>query len=150
MWDPAALALSTRWLKKRVCPVNKWAWPVNFGSLRLPADTHIKSVSCLLSRPFWPRVTLGFVAGVQLGYSTVSEALCETTMWAARHNTAALTGGTAGMLLRMFVRGDGEKKTGAYREEEEKEEEDHPNDSQSKVTTTKGCRQTWQPKKDSR
>lgn len=39
------------------------------------------------------------MAAVQLGYSTESEALSDTTMWAARHNTDALTGGTAGMLF---------------------------------------------------
>lgn len=39
------------------------------------------------------------MAAVQLGYSTESEALSDTTMWAARLNTDALTGGTAGMLL---------------------------------------------------
>lgn len=46
------------------------------------------------SGPEWPVV----MAAVQLGYSTESEPLSDTTMWAARHNTDALTGGTAGML----------------------------------------------------
>lgn len=39
------------------------------------------------------------MAAVQLGYSTDREALSDTTMGAACHNTDALTGGTAGMLL---------------------------------------------------
>lgn len=117
---------------------------MNFGFSLLAAHTHTKtthtytqsSLPALLSWPGpsfqvgcfgaaqWPRMTLAMGA-VQLGYSTESEALSDTTMRAARHNTDALTGGTAGMLLlcllatgmegwrgRMNGRTDG--KTGAH------------------------------------
>lgn len=86
---------------------------MNFGFSLLPADTHTHTQSLFPALLSWlgsgcqvccfgaaqrPRMTLP-MAAVQLGYSTESEALSDTTMRAARHNTDALTGGTAGMLL---------------------------------------------------
>lgn len=52
------------------------------------------------------------MAAVQLGYFTDREALSDTTMGAACHNTDALTGGTAGMLLPCFQARGMDEQTG--------------------------------------
>lgn len=62
------------------------------------------------------------MAAVQLGYFTDREALSDTTMGAACHNTDALTGGTAGMLLLCLqARGMDEQTVGLRERGEENE-----------------------------
>lgn len=60
------------------------------------------------------------MAAVQLSYFTDREALSDTTMGAACHNTDALTGGTAGMLLPCLQARGMDEQTVGLRERQER------------------------------
>lgn len=105
------LAQTTTAFKKKICLSGKLVSVAGELWIRFAASRHTQSLfPALLSWPGsgcqvgcfgaakQPQMTL-VMAAVQLGYSTDREALSDTTMGAACHNTDALTGGTAGMLL---------------------------------------------------
>lgn len=88
---------------------NMSTWTLKFG---VAANRHSSLFPVPLSSPglgcqigcfgvaWQPHMTLAVVvAAVQSGYSTDREALSDTTIAAARHNTDALTEGTGGMPL---------------------------------------------------